>query len=628
MLDITNLTYRIAGRVLLDNASVRISEGHRIGLIGRNGTGKSTLFKLITGEIEPDAGSVSLPRGLRLGVVAQEVRGDEGTPLEYVLAADTERAALLAEADVTTDGHRQADIQTRLLDIDAYAAPARAAIILNGLGFDAEAQNRPLSAFSGGWRMRAALAAALFSEPDLLLLDEPTNHLDLEAALWLEGFLKSWPKTLILISHDRDFLNVVVTGIVHLERLGLYAYSGTYDSFEKQRNERLAQTEAAIAKQAAVRAHLQSFIDRFKAKASKAKQAQSRVKALSRMEPLEAINRDPEVRFNFPDPEELAPPMILLDGASVGYDNKPILKNIGLRLDPDDRVALLGANGNGKTTLAKLIAGRLEVMDGERVAPNRLRVGYFAQHQVDELNLTETPIQAMTRVMPSTVKPEKVRAALGAFGFGGEKAQTKIGALSGGEKARLTLALITYDAPHLLILDEPTNHLDIEARTALVEALTLYSGAVILVSHDRRMVEMVADRLWLVAHGTATPFEGDMDEYQKLILSGSLTAPGGKGGAGYDPNLSKAEQRKANVERRAAVAPLKKAVTAAEQAMAKIALEKAKIDAKLTDSSLYDGPKEKLNALLKQQGELGNALAAAEAAWLEAVEALDAAQAA
>ncbi len=622
MLDITNLTYRIAGRVLLENASVRVSEGHRIGLVGRNGTGKSTLFKLITGEIEPDAGDVSLPRGCRIGVVAQEVRGDEGTPLDYVLAADTERAALLAEAETCTDGHRQADIQTRLLDIDAYAAPARAAIILNGLGFDAEAQNKPLSAFSGGWRMRAALAAALFAEPDLLLLDEPTNHLDLEAALWLEGFLKTWPKTLILISHDRDFLNVVVTGIIHLERQGLYAYAGSYDSFEKQRRERIAQTEQAQAKQAAVRAHLQAFIDRFKAKASKAKQAQSRVKALARMEPLEAITRDPEVRFNFPDPDELAPPMISLNGAAVGYDGRPILRNIGLRLDPDDRVALLGANGNGKTTLAKLIAGRLDLMDGERVAPNRLRVGYFAQHQVDELDLSETPIQAMTRVMPNTAKPEQVRAKLGAFGFGAEKAQTKIGALSGGEKARLTLALITYDAPHLLILDEPTNHLDIEARTALVEALTIYKGAVILVSHDRRMVEMVADRLWLVAHGTAKPFDDDMDAYQRLILSGSLTAPSGKGGAKSEP------RSKAHGEKRPALGPLKKAVTQAEAALAKATAEKEKIDATLADDGVYSGPKDKLNALLKQQSEAAAAVANAEAIWLSAMEALEAAEAA
>lgn len=629
MLDINDLTLRVAGRILLENASSRVSEGHRVGLVGRNGTGKTTLLKLLGGEAEADSGSITLPRGCRIGTVAQEVAGNATTPLDLVLAGDTERHALVTEAATATDPHRIAEIQERLLDIGAHAAEARAGTILYGLGFDSEAQNRPLSAFSGGWRMRAALAAALFAEPDLLLLDEPTNHLDLEAAVWLEGFLQKWPRTLIMISHDRDFLNAVCTGIIHLQARKLTFYSGDYDTFEKVRAEKIALTEAMIAKQAAQRAHMQAFVDRFKAKASKARQAQSRMKAIARLAPIASIERDPDIQFGFPSPEELPPPMVTLDDAAVGYDGTAILRRLSFRLDPDDRVALLGANGNGKTTLAKLIAGRLDVMEGERRAAPRLRVGYFAQHQVDELNLTETPIAAMTRVMPAA-RPDQVRGKLGAFGFDAAKATTPIGKLSGGEKARLTLALITHDAPHLLILDEPTNHLDIEAREALVEALSAYSGAVILVSHDRGMVEMVADRLVLVEDGSAKPFDGDVEDYRRHLLSraadqNAQRRAAARGGKTAPTGPTAAERRKMAADLRTRHAPLKRRVDAAEKKLAELTGKLEKLEAAIADPLAYDGPKDALNKLLADRTTLTATLGTAEAEWLALAEEYEAA---
>ncbi|HEY9568757.1 MAG TPA: ABC-F family ATP-binding cassette domain-containing protein, partial [Thalassobaculum sp.] len=512
MLSIRSVTVRVAGRILLDDASATIPPSHHVGLIGRNGTGKSTLLKVIGGELQPDLGSVELsgPFGRQnaIGWVRQEAPGGSETPIEHVLAADRERAALMAESETATDPHRIAEIQTRLIDIEAHAAPARAARILAGLGFDEAMQNRPLSEYSGGWRMRVALAAVLFQEPELLLLDEPTNHLDLETTVWLEGHLKAYPKTLIVVSHDRDLLNEVATSILHVEGLRLVQYTGNYDTFERVREARLALLEAQRVKQDTQRKHLQSFVDRFRYKASKARQAQSRIKMLEKMEVLPAALADPETRFSFPMPENLAPPLLSFEKASVGYvPERPVLRHLDLRLDPDDRIGLLGSNGNGKTTLARLIADELEIQGGEVHRASRLRVGYVAQHHADELDGGETAVDHLRRKLP-TQPPDRVRARLGAVGLTQDKQITAVGKLSGGEKARLSLALVMADDPHVLVLDEPTNHLDIDARLALVQALNDFPGAVVLISHDRRLMELTVDRLWLVAEGTVRSFDG------------------------------------------------------------------------------------------------------------------------
>jgi len=518
MLNISGITVRLGGRTIIDKATAALPGRSRIGLIGRNGAGKSTLMKVMMGFIEPDEGRLDMPRGTRIGYIAQEAPDGATKPIDLVLAADTERAALLLESETCQDMDRFGEIHERLMAIDAYAAPSRAARILVGLGFDEEMQNRPLSSYSGGWKMRAALAALLFSEPDLLLLDEPSNHLDLEATMWLENFLKSYPAMMIVISHERDLLNNVVDNILHLEGGKTTLYSGGYDSFERQRAERLAQLAAAKAAQDAQRAKLQDYIARNSARASTAKQAQSRQKALAKMQPIAALVEDPTLSFDFPSPEEMKPPLITMDMAAVGYEaEKPILTRLNLRVDPDDRLALLGRNGNGKTTLARLLAAQLPAMQGELHAPGKLKVGYFTQYQVEELDGNDTPLEHMTRQMQGASQAA-VRAQLGRFGFSGARATQKVSGLSGGERARLALALITRDAPHLLILDEPTNHLDVDTREALVQALNSFTGAVVLVSHDRHMLELVADRLVLVDSGAAKEFSGSLDDYTDFIL--------------------------------------------------------------------------------------------------------------
>jgi ATP-binding cassette subfamily F protein 3 len=518
MLNISGITVRLGGRTIIDRATAALPGRSRIGLIGRNGAGKSTLMKVMMGFIEPDEGRLDMPRGTRIGYIAQEAPDGATTPIDLVLAADTERAALLLESETCEDMDRFGEIHERLMAIDAYAAPARGARILVGLGFDEEMQNRPLSSFSGGWKMRAALAALLFSEPDLLLLDEPSNHLDLEATMWLENFLKAYPAMMVVISHERDLLNNVVDHILHLEGGKATLYSGGYDSFERQRAERLAQQAAARAAQDAQRAKLQDYIARNSARASTAKQAQSRQKALAKMQPIAAVVEDPTLSFDFPSPDELKPPMITTDGAAVGYtQGHPVLTRLNVRIDPDERLALLGRNGNGKTTLARMLAGQLKPMEGELHAPGKLKVGYFTQYQVEELDSADTPLEHMTRAMQGA-SPGAVRAQLGRFGFSGPRATQKVAEMSGGERARLALALITRDAPHLLILDEPTNHLDVDTREALVQALNGYGGAVVLVSHDRHMLELAADRLVLVDSGTAREFAGSLDDYTDFIL--------------------------------------------------------------------------------------------------------------
>lgn len=518
MLTIKDVTYRIGGRTLLDNVSLNVAPGQRIGLVGPNGTGKSTLFKLITGDLELDAGEITMSNRSTIGVVRQDLPEDDTTLIDIVLSFDKERAALLKEAETTEDMERIGYIYSRLEEIGAYEAPSRAETILAGLGFNTEAQNSPISAFSGGWRMRVALAAALFLQPDLLMLDEPTNHLDFEALVWLENYLMNYDKAFIIISHDRDILNKSCEQIVHLENKKLTQYTGNYDQFERRRAEKLLNQQALHEKQMAQKAHMMKFVDRFRATASKARQAQSRLKAIEKMDIVDAVIAERATAFTFPQPDHLASPMITLDYADVGYEpGKPILKRLNLRIDMDDRIALLGANGNGKSTLVKLLAGELEPMGGGMYKSGKLRVGYFAQHQSDELDESKTPFTLMKEVMLDKPEP-KVRAALGHFGFDKHKADTVISSLSGGEKARLLLCIMSYDAPHIMMLDEPTNHLDMDAREALTQALNNYTGAVILVSHDSHLVECVADRLWLVADAGCRPFDGDVDDYRALVV--------------------------------------------------------------------------------------------------------------
>lgn len=581
MLQINGLTYRIGGRTLLDHATLTVAKGRKVGLVGRNGAGKTTLFRLITGEISPDDGEVSVLGRARVGTVAQEAPGGPESLLDTVLAADAELAALTAEAGTATDPNRIAEIHTRLADIEAHTAPARAAAILAGLGFDEAAQRRPCAEYSGGWRMRVALAGALFARPDLLLLDEPTNHLDLEATMWLESYLASWPGTLVVISHERTLLNQVAGGIVHLHGRKLTAYRGGYDTFEKTRRERLAREASLRARQLAEQRRIQAFVDRFRAKATKARQAQSRLKMLARMEPIASVMEERTATFEFPNPDPAPPPLITMDGVAVGYGGKAVLRDLDLRIDMEDRIALLGANGNGKSTLVKLLAGRLDCLDGGMRRPRKLNVGYFAQHQADELDLKATPLVLAARALPDAAET-KVRAHLGRFGFGVDKAETSVAGLSGGEKARLLFCLMSMEAPHILLLDEPTNHLDVDAREALAHALNAYEGAVVLVSHDPHLVEIVADELWLVEEGGCKRFDGDLGDYRRRLIERTRTAKRARNGDA--PAISRRDERRARAEAREATAD-----------MLELSRKLAKID---------------------------NEIAAAESAWLEAEEAL------
>ena len=617
MLTVNGITVRLGGRTIIDRASASIRPGSRVGLIGRNGAGKSTLMKVMIGQIDPDEGMIEMPRRTRLGYIAQEAPAGDASPFETVLAADVERATLMTESETCTDMDRLGDLHERLLAIDAYSAPARASRILLGLGFDEEMQARPLDSYSGGWKMRVALAALLFSQPDVLLLDEPSNHLDLEATLWLENFLKSYAGTLIVISHERDLLNTVVDTILHLDRGKITIYVGGYDDFERQRAERAAQVAAAKAAQDAQRARLQDYVARNSARASTAKQAQSRAKMLAKMQPIAAIAEDPGLSFAFPSPSELKPPLITLDMAAVGYAATPVLRALNLRIDPDDRIALLGRNGNGKTTLARLLAAQLPAMEGAVNASGKMRVGYFTQYQVEELQGDDTPLQHMTRAMEGQT-PGAVRAQLGRFGFSGDKALTTASKLSGGERARLALALITRDAPHLLILDEPTNHLDVDAREALVQALNDYDGAVILISHDRHMVELTADRLVLVENGAARDYPGSIDDYIDFVLGRNQPKTSGKTDAPKG-------DRKMDAKAREAARLLKKAAADAEAESARLAAECAKIDHAMYDPSAADPKLAELpiSELSRRRTALAAELARAEAHWLEATERLE-----
>lgn len=626
MLHINDLSYRIEGKLLIDHATVAIATGHKAGLVGRNGAGKSTLLKIVAGELGPETGSITLSKGARIGYVEQEAPGSDASLLEWVLASDKERAQLLAEAETATDPHTIADVHQRLADIEAHSAPARAATILAGLGFDEAAQSRACHEFSGGWRMRVALASVLFLQPEVLLLDEPTNYLDLEGTLWLQSYLQSYPHTVLIVSHDRDLLNTAVSEIIHLSGGKLQRYSGGYDDFEDARRQTQSLQLKLKKKQDDERRRIQAFIDRFKAKATKARQAQSRVKALSRLQPIADQVEDVVVPFHLPEPEKLlASPLVRLEDVSVAYDDgPPILRNLNLRLDQDDRVALLGQNGNGKSTFAKLIAGKLPAKSGQVFGANRISVGYFAQHQLDELNADQSPYDVFVRLMPEATEAQR-RAHLGRLGFSADKADVKSGNLSGGEKARLLLGLSTFHKPNLLILDEPTNHLDVDSRQALIHALAEFNGAVILISHDRHLIEASADRLWLVRNGTVEVYEGDIDGYRDMLLAergaGRPARRRKVAAAGLRPG--RVDQRRAAAEQRQALAPYKRKVEQLEGQMDALQKKISRLDEKLADPDFYTSAPEAAKEAGIDRGRLAQQLAEAEDRWLNASETLE-----
>ena len=625
MLTIRNLTYRIDGRTLLEGADATVPSGAKVGLVGRNGCGKTTLFNLICGDLSPESGDITLAEGQRIGRVTQEAPGTEASLIDTVLAADTERDRLLTEAETATDPHRIGEIHTRLADIDAYAAEARAASILAGLGFDDAAQKRPCSSYSGGWRMRVALAAVLFLEPDLLLLDEPTNYLDLEGTVWLETYLARYPHTVLVISHDRDLLDVVAKQIVHVDNGKLVPYRGNYSEFERQRRERAEAVVRSAARQQAERAHLQAFVDRFRAKASKARQAQARVKKLEKMATIEPVLDETMPPIRIPAPKRpLSPPIITADRVVLGYGDVTVLRRVNIRVDEDDRIALLGANGNGKSTLAKMLAGRLDPMEGSMTRADRMEIAYFAQHQLDELMPTETAVTHVQRRVRFDGEAQ-VRARVAQMGLSGDRMDTAAKDLSGGERAKLLLGLATMGGANLLILDEPTNHLDIDSRAALIDAINGYEGAVILISHDRYLVEACVDRLWLVADGTVQPYDDDMEAYRSLILGNSRR--GKDGGERAAEKVSDKDRRREAAEARAQLAPLKKAIKTAERAIGKAGDEVARCDDLLADVSLYRKDPAKAAAISQERARWVEARDAAEEEWLAASEAYEAAEA-
>ncbi|MCP4935962.1 MAG: ABC-F family ATP-binding cassette domain-containing protein [bacterium] len=622
MLHINDLTYRIEGRLLIDKATTAIPAGHKVGLVGRNGVGKSTLLHLLTGKLHGEDGSIRMPRNARMGLLAQEAPDGEETLLETVLVADVERHSLLEEAETATAPNRISEIHLRLSDIDAHSAPARAAGILAGLGFNAEAQQRPCSSYSGGWRMRVALAAMLFSAPDLLLLDEPSNYLDLEGTIWLENFLRTYPHTLLIVSHDRDLLNNAVNAILLLADGKLTLYGGNYDTFEKTRREQQRLQLKLKKKQDDKRRHMESFVDRFKAKASKAKQAQSRLKALQKLKPIAAEVDGDVAPFLFPTPEKtLGNPLMRIEDISIGYaPTQPVLRNVNLRLDIDDRIGLLGANGNGKSTFAKFLCGKLKPLDGYFRHNKKMQVGFFAQHQMDELKDEETPYDHILELMENKTESQR-RAKLGSLGFGIEKANTKAKNLSGGEKARLLFALASFYGPHLLILDEPTNHLDVDSCQMLIQALNEYEGAVILISHDRHLVEACVDRLWMVKDQTVEPYDGDLDSYRaELLVARSNKVKKEKSA---NAGRSKKEQRQLAAKRRAELAPMRKKIKGFEKQMETLSGKIEVLDVKLGEAGLYDNDPDKANELAVERGRFTAELVKAEETWISASEAYE-----
>ncbi len=617
MLHINDLTYSIEGRVLFDQATAAISAGWKVGFVGRNGSGKSTLLKIIRGETYAGDEDVSLRKGARIGSVAQEAPASDASLLETVLEHDRERLSLLTEAETASDPHRIAEIQTRLADIEAHSAEARAGAILAGLGFSAAEQARSCAEFSGGWRMRVALAGVLFSAPDLLLLDEPTNYLDLEGAVWLETYLRRYPFTALIVSHDRGLLNNAVTHIMALENGKLSVHPGDYDTYERKRAEARAQAASFAARQEARRRHMQAFVDRFRAKASKAKQAQSRVKALEKMQTVAVPISERTAPFHFPNPKPMAPPIVRVVDAGLGYDEgAPVIRNVNLRLDQDDRIAILGPNGEGKSTLVKSIAGRIAPLSGNVYKHKKLKIAYFAQHQIDELKPKNSAYDHVRELLPDATEAE-TRSACAQLGFGPDKADTAVEKLSGGEKARLLLGLITYHGAHLLILDEPTNHLDIQSREALIEALNDFEGAVLLITHDAHLAASIADRLWLVNRGKAERFEGDMDDYRALVIAASKTAPSAEKATG--PN-ERERTRIAAANTRASLSPLKKAAEAAEKKVEQLNATLTRLDEALAAPGLYEKDLARATKLQKERAALVEAISQAEESWIAALE--------
>lgn len=622
MLHINDLTFRLGERILFDHTGFVVPAGAKVGIVGRNGTGKTTLFRILLNELSPESGSFRLPRGVRIGTVAQEAPSGEETLLETVLASDIERANLLQEAE-HAEGMRRADIEMRLEDIGAYSAPARAATILHGLGFNEAEQQRPCSSFSGGWRMRVALAAILFVQPELLLLDEPTNYLDLEGTLWLYNYLERYPYTVIIISHDRELLDTCVDHIVHLEQAKFTMYRGGYSSFSRQHAEKKEISLRMRARQDAERKHLQSFIDRFRAKATKARQAQSRIKRLEKLEPVSLIIDEGTHPFTLKGPERpLSPPLMVLESVSVGYSEKTILRDITLNISPDDRIALIGANGNGKSTFCKLLANRLSPQTGIINASQKLKVGYFAQHQIDELSEAQTPYEHMALLMPPGATTTQIRTRTAQIGFSGLKADTPVTSLSGGEKARLVMGLVAFNSPDLLILDEPTNHLDIDSRTALMEAINDYSGAVLLVSHDTFLIEACVDRLWLIANGKVTSFDGDIEDYKSLVLSverNDEKIPS----AEMKTRNEKENEKKNLADRRSSLVILRKQRDTYEERMRRLEAAILKIDLALSDGTAFQKDSERAGELARKRTEAAQALAELEDRWLDISSQID-----
>lgn len=614
MLTVSNLTYKIANRIILDDCSVTVMDGWKVGVVGLNGAGKSTLFKLIAGEIQADGGTVGMNVKQRLGMVRQDIPETDTSLLDLVLEAHEELAQLWKATETESDPNKIAEIYQRLSDMDAYSAPAKASRLLTGLGFKEEQLQEPFSSFSGGWRMRVALAASLFVEPEILLLDEPTNHLDLEAIMWLETYLASYPHTLLIISHDREMLNKCIDHVIHVDKQKLVLYTGNYDTFERERAAGLGLQQKIFEKQQAERAHMQKFVDRFKAQANKARQAQSRIKALERMDLVDAVIAERAVRFKFPDPEEIPSPMLSINRADVGYtEGVPILRKVNDNIDNDDRIALLGANGNGKSTLMKLIAGKLDVMSGDIFRAKKLRIGYFSQHQTEELDVESTPYEAMAAMMRKTipeVREPVVRAKLGAFGFSKTLADNRIGSLSGGEKARLLFAFMSFDAPHLLLLDEPTNHLDIDAREALVQALNAYQGAIVIVSHDPNMVERVANRLWLVKEGTCMHFDGDLDDYRKYTVKARREE------RKEEKKNKNSEAKKADVSPPSMVQHKK--AEEAEKKIIKLEQKKKALETLMSAPDFYKGDSEEISQTQDQYNKILEDLESHETEWLQA----------
>ena len=613
MINFKDISFSIGGVSLFENTSAFVPTGHKVGIVGRNGTGKTTLFKLILKELTLDSGIIEIPRNFKVGSVAQEAPSSEETLLDTVLSADTERTKLLKDAETETDPNKIANIHIRLADIDAYSAEARASSILSGLGFRQDSQKKPCSSFSGGWRMRVALASVLFSNPDLLLLDEPTNYLDFEGTVWLESFLQKFKSTVLVISHDRNLLNKSVNGILHLSSKKLQFYTGNFDAFDDERRNQLEQKLTQKNKQDAQRAHIENFVNRFKAKASKAKQAQSRIKILEKMKPI-VIEEDQKIpKFKFLDVVKFSPPLITLDKVSVGYNNLPVLKNINLQINPDDRIGLLGVNGEGKSTFSKLIAKKIPKMEGVFNMPQKLKVGYFAQHQLDELRPDETPFQHLTLKLDKEI-PSRIRAILGSAGFTFETMDLEVKRLSGGQKARLLILLVIMEKPDLLILDEPTNHLDIESREALIMALNQYSGSLILVSHDAFLVERLVDRLLIVKNGNVSEFEGDIHEYRKLILSGKTV--------GEDKKINKNKITNSNF--RENISNLKKTLSSIEKKIIDFEKQKQLLEIEMLDNGFYEPSNnkriEEVNANLKT---INNKILEEEKRWEKIFEKIE-----